>query len=165
MDQFLPIPGKSAVCTLWTIDDVTGKTPLEIPHMVFKLQRLSFHRVFFSRQLCPWKDPLERPCSWGISLWHHWWSPLHFWNVKQPYWVHVYQSTTILLLIHPLQHIIVMKYQSVRFGCGSTMKMIPTIKNASQSPQAQGNQSAKKAGWVGIIVVWQVKTNIYTSVS
>ena len=44
------------------------------------------------------------------------------------------------------QHIIVMKYRNVRFGYGSTRKMIPTIKNASQSPQAQGNQSAKKAG-------------------
>ena len=46
MDQILPILGKSAVCTLGTINDVTGKTPLEIPHMVLKLQRLSFQSGF-----------------------------------------------------------------------------------------------------------------------
>ena len=74
MDQFLPIPGKSVVCILGTINDVTGNTPLERPHMVLKLQRLSFQNGFLgnfvlvkttvTRKLVTlvktlWKDPVQ----------------------------------------------------------------------------------------------------------
>ena len=148
MGQCLLIPGKNAVSTLGTINAMMSqRRPLWKDPKWY---------LSWKDCLSLLKDPVKEafPCYITAFLDCCSFISINCNFALDSYFKNVYS-----------QPIIVMKYRNVRFGYGSARKMIPTIKNASQSPQAQENQSAKKAGWVGIIVVWQVKTNFYTSVS